>query len=77
MVAISLDEARADIAGLLDCVEQGEDVLITRAVPPKAEMPEDATMKEALRKLIELRNSIPPWSAPSADLLRELRDKGY
>ena len=34
MVTIGLDEARADIAGLLDRVERGEDVLITREVAP-------------------------------------------
>lgn len=76
MVTIGLDEARADIASLLDRVERGEDVLITRRVETRAEMPEAATMEEALQKLDELRNSLPPWSAPSADLLRELRDEG-
>ena len=77
MVTIGLDEARADIAGLLDRVEQGEDVLITRLAHPEEEKPEGVTMEEALRKLDELRNSLSPWSAPSADLLRELRDEGY
>ena len=77
MVTIGLDEARADIAGLLDRVEQGEDVLITRAAGPASKSFEGVSMSELLRPLDELRDSMPPSSRPSADLLRELRDEGY
>ena len=77
MVTIGLDEARADIAGLLDRVEKGEDVLITRRIAPVPALAEGTTMEEILRPLDELRESLPPWSAPSADLLRELRDERY
>ena len=77
MVTIGLDEARADIVGLLDRVERGEDVLITRRPSPTAKPDSDTAMEDALQKLDDLRASLPPWDRPSADLLRELRDEGY
>lgn len=77
MVTIGLDEARADIAGLLDRVERGEDVLITRHVVPAPKPAEMVTMEELLRPLDELRNSLPPWDRPSVEILRELRDERY
>ena len=60
MVIIGLDEARADIPGLLDRVERGEDVLITRRAAPAPQPAEKLTMEEILRPLDELRNSLPP-----------------
>jgi hypothetical protein len=77
MVTISLDDARADIAGLLDRVEKGEDVLITRRVCSAPEPAERVSMDELLRPLDELRDSMAPSSKSSADLLRELRDERY
>ena len=77
MVTIGLDEARADIAGLLDRVERGEDVLITREVAPAPEPAGTVTMEELLRPLDELRNSLPPSDRPSAEILREMRDERY
>ena len=77
MVTIGLDEARADIAGLLDRVERGEDVLITRGPKPSAEPRDDNAMSDALRKLDEFRATMPPSNRPSAEVLRELRDEGY
>ena len=77
MVTIGLDEARADIAGLLDLVERGEDVLITRGLQRSMGPGDGSTMEEALRKLDELRATMPPSDRPSADILRELRDERY
>ena len=48
MVTIGLDEARADIAGLLDRVERGEDVLITRELRVPTEI--SATKSLALQE---------------------------
>lgn len=77
MVTIGLDEARADIAGLLDRVEKGEDVLITRETKPSTETASSTTMEEALRELDKFRATMPPWDRPSAEILREMRDEGY
>lgn len=77
MVTIGLDEARADIAGLLDRVERGEDVLITRGLRRSTVSEGGNTMEEALRELDKLRASLPPADRPSADVLRELRDERY
>ncbi len=77
MVTIGLDEARADMAALLDRVERGEDVLITRRPDPAPKPIEGVTMEDLLRPLDELRNSMPAWDRPSAEILRELRDEGY
>ena len=77
MVTIGLDEARADIVGLLDRVDRGEDVLITRQVGSAPKLTEQMTMEELLRPLDELRNSLPSWNGPSADILHELREERY
>lgn len=74
MVTISLAEARDNIEALLDRVERGEEVLITRdgagAVRP-------AFTKAELEELAAFRESMPPWRKSSAELIREMRDEGY
>ena len=77
MVTIGLDEARADIAGLLDRVEKGEDVLITRELQRSTISENGNTMEEALRELDKLRARLPPSDRSSAEALRELRDERY
>ncbi len=76
MVTANLARAKAHLSELLDKVEAGEEVIITRrgrpvahirgAVPPKTPLP--------LEKLAAFRARMPHWRKDSAMLLREMRD---
>lgn len=78
MVTVSLAQAKARLSELLDKVEAGEEVLITRhgrAVahvtpvdPPRRPLP--------LAELAEFRATMPRLRRPSAELLHEARDEG-
>ena len=80
VVTVNLARAKAHLSELLDKVEAGEEVIITRrgrpvahirqAVPPKTPLP--------LEKLAAFRARMPHWRKDSAMLLREMRhDERY
>jgi len=78
MVTVNLAQAKAQLSALLDKVEAGEEVVITRhgravahirpAIRPKHPLPLD--------DLAAFRASMPRLRRPSAELLREARDEG-
>lgn len=78
MVTVNLAQAKAHLSELLDKVEAGEEVVITRhgraiahirpAIRPKHPLPLD--------DLATFRASMPRLRRPSAELLREARDEG-
>ena len=76
MHAISLAHAKAHLSELLNTVESGEEVVITRHGRPIARVLPANTIKQALplQRLAELRQQVPAWQGSSAALLRELRD---
>jgi prevent-host-death family protein len=76
MVTVNLAHAKAHLSELLDKVEAGEDVLITRRGRPVAHLSPATTPKKPLRPLAEFRERMPRWRRPSAVLLREERDEG-
>jgi prevent-host-death family protein len=75
MVTVNLAQAKARLSELLDKVEAGEEVIITRhgrviahvirASRPKRPLPLD--------ELASFRAAMPPLRRPAAELLRELR----
>lgn len=79
MVTVNLAQAKAHLSELLDKVEVGDEVLITRrgkavahlsaVVGPKKPLP--------LKDLAKFRASMPRLRRPSAELLRELRDEDF
>ena len=78
MVIVNLAQARAHLSELLDKVEAGQEVVITRrgkavahlsaAVAPKKPLP--------LKELAGFRASMPRSGRTAAELLREIRDEG-
>ncbi|MGH7049120.1 MAG: type II toxin-antitoxin system Phd/YefM family antitoxin [Acetobacteraceae bacterium] len=78
MVTVSLVQAKAHLSELLDKVEAGEEVVVTRhgravarilpAAHPKQPLPLD--------DLAAFRATMPRLRRPSVDLLREARDEG-
>jgi len=76
MHAMSLAHAKAHLSELLNTVEAGEEVVITRHGRPVVRVLPASPLKQALplQRLAELRQQVPAWHGSSAALLRELRD---
>ena len=77
MVTVNLSRAKAHLSELLDKVEAGEEVIITRHGRPVAHLSSVSRPKQAVRPLAEFRAKMPSWRKPSATLLREIRDDGH
>lgn len=81
MEEVGIFEARNSLSALLDRVEQGEEIMITRNGKPVARLvaPTDDAVRqrrrEAMRKMLELRNSIAP-DALEGTSIRELIEEG-
>ncbi len=78
MVTVNLAHAKAHLSELLDKVEAGEEIVITRHGRPVAHISPAARPKQPLRfqELAEFRATMPRLRRPSAELLREARDEG-
>lgn len=76
MYAMSLAHAKAHLSELLNTVESGEEVVITRHGRPVARIVPANPIKQPLplQRLAELRQQVPAWQKNSAESLRELRD---
>ena len=76
MVTVSDAQAKAQHSALLDKVEAGEQVVITRHGRPVANLSAASKPKKPLADLSEFRKTMPRWRKPSYVLLREMRDEG-
>ncbi len=76
MLTVNLAHAKAHLSELLDKVEAGEEVIITRHGKPVAHMRQAVAPKEPLdlEALAALRATLPNWGRDSATLLRQMRD---
>ena len=76
MLTVNLAHAKAHLSELLDKVEGGEEVVITRHGRPAARLESVSPLKEPLPvgELAAFRARMPPWGKNSAKLLREMRD---
>lgn len=77
MLTVNLAQAKAHLSELLDKVEAGEEVMITRYGRAIAHVRAATSAKQPLPldELAALRASLPPLDRPSADILREARDE--
>ena len=76
MVTVNLAQAKAHLSELLNKVEAGEEVVITRRGRAVAHLSAVSPPKQPLRPLAAFRAGMPSWRRPSAALLREARDEG-
>ena len=78
MVTVNLAHAKAHLSELLDKVEGGEEVVITRHGRAVAQIFSIARAKlpPPLDELAAFRATMPRLRRPSAALLREARDEG-
>jgi antitoxin (DNA-binding transcriptional repressor) of toxin-antitoxin stability system len=76
MLTVSLAVAKARLSELLDKVESGEEIIITRYGKPVAHIHQFQSSKTQLPlgKLAAFRARMPQWRKASATLLREMRD---
>lgn len=79
METYNLADAKARLSELIDRVEAGETVEITRRGKPAARLvPPEKPLRlidwEALRRL---RESLPWQEKGAAEMIREMRDSGY
>ena len=76
MLTVNLAEAKARLSELLDKVEAGEEVVITRHGKAVAHMRQAVPDKKPLdfEAIAALRARLPPWTEDSATLLRRMRD---
>jgi prevent-host-death family protein len=76
MSAVNLAVAKAHLSELINRVEAGEEVVITRHGHPVARVVPAMPVKQPvpLQRLAELRKQLPARKGSSAEALRELRD---
>ena len=79
MTEVRVAEAKARLSELLDRVERGEEVVITRRGKPVARVSGVARKLEPIdfAAIRELRESMPFQEVPSVDLIRQMRDDKY
>jgi prevent-host-death family protein len=77
METVSLAEAKAHLSQLIDKVESGEEIVITRHGRPVARVAPVEHPKKPIdfEALAEFRKTVPPLRKSSAELLREMRDE--
>jgi prevent-host-death family protein len=78
MVTVNLAQAKAHLSELLDKVQAGEEVVITRRGHPVAHILPALRPRKPLplQDLAAFRAAMPRLRSPSAELLREARDEG-
>jgi len=76
MSTVTLAEAKTHLSHLLDQVEAGEEVVITRRGQPIARITPVDKPKQSIKSLAEFRKRMPRWRKSSAELLREMREEG-
>jgi len=75
MVTVNLAQAKASLSELIDKVEGGEGVIITRHGKPVARLSPIEQPKKPIRSLAAFRATVPRWGTSSAKLLRQMRDE--
>ena len=74
MVQVTVAEAKTQLSSLLDVVEAGEAVVITRRGKPIAELVPRCSVRDLLPQLAALRKGLPEQQASGVETMRALRD---
>lgn len=74
MRQVTVAEAKAQLSSLLNAVESGEPVLITRRGKPIAEIVPRRPVRDLLPQLQALRGGLPPQPSSGVDAIRAQRD---
>ena len=68
-------EAKSQLSSLLDAVEAGEAVVITRRGKPIAELVPRCSVRDLLPQLAAMREALPEQQASGVETMRLLRDE--
>ena len=76
MRTVNLVEAKTHLSELLNSVEAGEEIVITRHGRAVARVSSVEKQKQSmpLKRLAAMRETVPPWTEPSANRVGQLRD---
>jgi prevent-host-death family protein len=76
MLTVNLAHAKAHLSELIDKIEQGEEIVITRRGRPAARLGPVERPRQPIdfKALEEFRNRMPPLRKPAGDWIREMRD---
>ena len=74
MVQVTVAQAKAQFSSLLDAVEAGETVVITRRGKAIAELVRHRSVRDLLPQLEALRASLPEQACNGVETMRALRD---
>lgn len=79
MTHVTVADAKAHLSEVLDRVERGEEVIITRRGRPVARMTSVELPKKPLdlAALAAFRNTMPFQETSSAEIVRKMRDERY
>ena len=79
MSEVSVAEAKAHLSAILDRVERGEEVVITRRGKPVAKVSGVAKKLEPIDwdEIDRIRESMPFQEVPSVELIRQIPDEKY
>ena len=75
MSNVSLAQAKANLSQLIDQVEAGEDLVITRHGRPVAKVTAVRPARQLIPSLADFRAGLPRRKGSSASLLRRMRDE--
>jgi prevent-host-death family protein len=75
MVQVTVAEAKTQLSSLLDAVEAGQAVVITRRGKPIAELVPRCSVRDLLPQLAALRDALPKQQASGVETMRMLRDE--
>lgn len=75
MSTVTLAEAKTHLSHLLDQVETGEEIIITRRGQPVARISPVEKTRHPIKTLAKFRSRMPHWRKSSTELLREMRDE--
>ena len=74
MVQVTVAEAKTQLSSLLDAVEDGQAVVITRRGKAIAELVPRIQVRDLLPQLAALREALPEQQASGVETMRALRD---
>jgi prevent-host-death family protein len=75
VLRVTVAEAKSQLSGLLNAVEAGEAVVITRRGKAVAELVPRWTVRDLLPQLATLRASLPEQRTSGVETIRALRDQ--
>ena len=75
MLQVTVAEAKSQLSSLLDAVEAGQAVVITRRGKPIAELVPRCAVRDLLPQLQALRDALPEQQTSGVETMRVLREE--